>query len=210
MTPAGGRASGRSWRRVPRRAGVVVAVLGLSAVVGACSEGSGGDDPVTAGSDAPSTTRGVPATLAARPTSAPGTGSVQVGRSVASFSVTACAPAPDESQPEAARTLFSLDGSGTAEAGGAFTVSVRRFRTGDEVATFTDTVSYADGARILQAQRIEVAGQRTDLRDPDAAGALLRLRPDGVSASGVAGPPGSGAGDEGLVALSLDATCSGG
>jgi hypothetical protein len=51
----------------------------------------------------------------------------------------------------------------------------------------------------------------SDLRDPDARSTLLRLRPDGVSAAGIAGPPGTAAGqtppDEGLVGLAFDATC---
>ncbi len=199
-----------------RAASSLVMALGLVVALGTagCSEGGSGAGSATGGapggdsaSAGPGSTAGVPATLPAQPSSAAGSGTIRLGASTAEFSVTACVPTPDESQPEAARTLFALDGAGSTPAGVAFTVSVRRFRTGREVATFTDTVSYADGARILQAQRIEVAGQSTDLRDPRAAGSLLRLRPAGVSASGVAGPPGSGAGEEGLVALSLDASC---
>ena len=65
-----------------------------------------------------------------------------------------------------------------------------------------------DTARILQVQRFEVAGEVTDLRDPDARGTLLRVRPDGLSATGIAGPPGTSAPEgPGLVGLALDATC---
>jgi hypothetical protein len=48
----------------------------------------------------------------------------------------------------------------------------------------------------------------SDLRDPSASGTLLRIRPDGLSAAGLAGPPGTGADfDEGIVGLALDASC---
>ena len=58
-------------------------------------------------------------------------------------------------------------------------------------------------------QRFEVAGEVTDLRDPDARGTLLRVRPDGAvghrhrRASGHRPPPKG----PGLVGLALDATC---
>ena len=57
-------------------------------------------------------------------------------------------------------------------------------------------------------QRFEVAGEVSDLRDPDARSTLLRVRPDGLSATGIAGPPGTSAPEgPGLVGLALDATC---
>jgi hypothetical protein len=87
---------------------------------------------------------------------------------------------------------------------------VQRFAATGEVDTFTDTITYTDSAKILQALRFEVAGEITDPRDPDARGVLLRTRPDGVSAAAVAGPPGSAGEDlEGLVGLAVDATCAG-
>jgi hypothetical protein len=52
-----------------------------------------------------------------------------------------------------------------------------------------------------------VSGQVTDLRDPTAAAPLVRTRDSGVSAQGLAGPPGGGADDDGNVGLALDATC---
>ena len=91
-----------------------------------------------------------------------------------------------------------------------FQIEVKRFATDSEVAeTFTDTISYSDTARILQVQRFEVDGEVDDLRDPDARGTLLRVRPDGVSAAGLAGPPGlrRRGGTEGIVGFAIDATC---
>ena len=70
---------------------------------------------------------------------------------------------------------------------------MQRFAADSTVAeTFTDTITYSDTARILQVQRSEVGGEVSDLRDPDARSTLLRVRPDGLSAAGLAGPPGDG------------------
>lgn len=125
-----------------------------------------------------------------------------------SFSVDSCALAPDPAEPEAARALLSLAGSGTTSSGVPFTVEAQRFATTvNEVTTFTDTVSYTDSARILQAQRIEVNGQVNDLREPDATTPLLRASGQALTASGLAGAPGDGADAEGIVGFALAATC---
>jgi hypothetical protein len=102
-----------------------------------------------------------------------------------------------------------VTGAGTTANGIPFQIEVRRFANDSDVAeTFTDTITYSDTARILQLQRYEVDGEVSDLRDPDARGTLLRVRPDGVSATGLAGPPGSGGEDtEGIVGLAVDVTC---
>lgn len=143
----------------------------------------------------------------APPESPAGTGVVVVGGRSSAFDVTACSLEPDPSEPEGARTLISVEGGGTTAAGVPFTVEVQRFSTGTEVQTFTDTLVYADTGRILQAQRIEVGGQVTDLRDPEATSALLRVRADGVSLSGIASGPGEDQEDGGLIGIALDATC---
>jgi hypothetical protein len=52
-----------------------------------------------------------------------------------------------------------------------------------------------------------VAGQVTDLRDPKASTALVRTRPGGLSAAGLAGGPGDGPDDDGIIGIALDATC---
>lgn len=181
---------------------LVVAAL---VVAGACSgssdgEDAGGPDPTAAGAEIAR----VPDIPAPSP---PGTGVIVVGGTSSSFAVTTCRLEPDPAQPPAARALIELDGAGTTGSGVPFTIEVQRFATGTDVVTYTDTITYADAARILQAQRVEVGGQVTDLRDPRAATALLRTRDGGVSAAGLAGGPGGGADDDGLIGLALDATC---
>lgn len=173
-------------------------------VVAACSGSGADDDGATLGS----TGAPVPATIPDVPGPSPaGTGVVVVGGTSSSFAVTSCRLEPDPAAPTAARAMVEVAGAGTTASGVAFTIEVQRFATGTGVVTFTDSITYSDSARILQAQRIEVNGEVTDLRDERAATALLRTRADGVSAAGLAGPPGTGSADEGLIGLALDATC---
>jgi hypothetical protein len=181
--------------------GVVVAL-----VLAGCSDGS--DDasaPDTGDRSEVSVSDG--SAPAAPPVSPAGSGVVVIGGTSSEFEVTSCRLEPELSEPEGARTLISLAGAGTTEAGVAFDVEVQRFSTGTDVQTFTDTVVYSDAGRILQVQRIEVGGQVTDLRDPDATSALLRVRDGGVSLSGTASGPGEDQEDGGLIGLALDATC---
>lgn len=180
-------------------ASVAVVALGM----GACSGGSD-DEPGLGTTAAP-----VPPTVP-EPPAAPesGSGAVVLGRSTSTFEVTTCQLEPDADQPEGARTLVLLIGAGRTASGVAFTIEAQRFSTGTGAATtYTDTVTYSDAGRILQAQRIEVGGQVDDLRDPDASSPLLRPRTDGLSAAGLAGAPGDGAEAEGIVGLAVDATC---
>jgi hypothetical protein len=101
-----------------------------------------------------------------------------------------------------------LTGAGTRANGVPFAIDVVRSSTNTGTEAFTDLITYSDTARILQVQRSEVGGEVTDLRDPGARGTLLRVRPDGLSATGIAGPPGTSAPEgPGLVGLALDATC---
>ena len=151
-----------------------------------------------------------PTSVTAPPLPAPGpegTGVVVVGGSSSSFAVTGCRLVADPAEPEGAKTLVLMTGSGSTAGGVAFELEVKRFSTGIDVKTYTDTVAYADTARILQAQRIEVNGQVRDLRDPDASTSMIRTREAGLSASGLAGPPGSGAEADGTVGFGIDATC---
>lgn len=181
---------------------LVAAAFGL---VAACSGGgSSDDDGATLGSTAELTAPSVPDVPAP---SAAGTGAVVVGGTTSSFAVTACSLEPDPVAPVGARAIVELAGSGTTGSGVPFTIELQRFATGTDVVTYTDTITYADSGRILQAQRIEVNGLVTDLRDEDATTPLLRTRVDGVSAVGLAGPPGTVAGGEGIVGFALDATC---
>jgi hypothetical protein len=178
--------------------------VGLVLLLTACSS----DDDASP-ADAPATSEVGPPTAPAVPAAgAPGTGTIVVGGTASAFDVTSCLLEPDPADPAAARALLAATGAGTTARGDAFTVEVQRFATTlGEVTTYTDTITYEDPARILQAQRIEVGGQVTDLRDPSATSALLRPRPDGVSGAGLAGAPGDDADDEGVVGLAVDVTC---
>jgi hypothetical protein len=175
-------------------------VVFLAAVAACSGSGDGdGDDGASLGVTAEPTEVTAPDIPPASP---PGTGVVVIGGASSSFAVTECQLDPG------ATFLLRVTGEGTTGSGVPFQVEVQRFATATEVQTFTDTISYTDTARILQVQRFEVAGEVTDLREPDASGTLLRVRPDGLSAAGVAGPPGAVADeDEGIVGLALDATC---
>ena len=182
------------------RLSVLLAVLVLAA--GCSGGGDDDDDGATLGSTGPPTEVTAPDLPAPSP---PGTGVVVVGGTTSAFSVTDC-----ELQPEGAdaTNLLVVTGAGTTASGIPFQVEVQRFAADSAVAeTFTDTITYSDTARILQVQRSEVDGEVSDLRDPDARSTLLRVRPDGLSAAGLAGPPGTGGEfDEGIVGFALDAT----
>lgn len=186
-----------------RRLGALAAV---AVVLVACSSSSEpADDGADLGRTQPTTEVTAPELPAPSP---PGTGVVVVGASVSSFAVTACELEPG-APVDGTTTLLLVTGEGTTAGGIPFAVEMRRSSVATAVETFTDSVSYTDTARILQLQRLEVNGEVTDLRDPAAAGTLLRTRPTGVAAVGRAGPPGSVVGeDEGIVGLAIDATCS--
>ena len=186
-----------------RGVGALIAV----ALAAACSSGSDGAEAPKAGGDGTASTierAVVPDVPGASPA---GTGVIVVGGATSSFAVTACRLDPDPAAPPAARALVTLTGAGTTGSGVAFTIELQRFAAGTSVVTYTDTVTFSDPGRILQAQRIEVSGQVTDLRDPTASTPLVRTRPGGVTASGLASAPGDGPDDGGLIGLALDATC---
>jgi hypothetical protein len=183
-----------------RRSVLLVALV----LCAACSGGGDADDDgASLGDTAPPTEVTVPDLPAPSPA---GTGVVVIGGTTSEFSVTECELEPAD--PDAT-TLLTVTGAGTTASGVPFQVEVQRFAANSVAAeTFTDTISYSDTARILQLQRFEVGGEVSDLRDPDARSTLLRVRPDGVSATGLAGPPGTGAEfDEGIVGFALDASC---
>jgi len=193
---------------VTRRVNPLAAVFGaVLLAAAACSSGSDGAAPPATGGDGTGSTIERPTVPDVPGESPPGTGVVVVGGTTSSFAVTDCRLEPDPAAPAGARALVALKGAGTTGSGVAFTVELQRFATGTGVVTYTDTVTYADGGRILQAQRIEVNGQVTDLRDPRAATPLVRTRAGGVTASGLASAPGDGPDDGGLIGLALDASC---
>jgi hypothetical protein len=180
-------------------------VTGLLALA-ACSDGDGGDDDDGAGLGTTSSIAPPSAPDVPRPSRA-GTGVVVVGErgTGSSFAVTSCVLDPDD--PEAAGALLRVTGEGTTASGVPFRVEVSRSATAAAAETFTDLITYTDTARILQVQRFEAAGEVSDLRDPDARGTLLRTRDGGLSATGIAGPPGTDVKGPGLVGLALDVTC---
>jgi len=185
-----------------RRSRHAVVLLALAAVACSGDDGDDGADLGTTSSLAPPVAPSVPAESPA------GTGVVLIGELSSSFEVTTC----DLEAPPAGGTgeLLHLEGSGTRANGVPFTVEVVRSSSEEAAEAFTDLVTYVDTARILQVQRSEVGGEVSDLRDPGARGTLLRVRPDGLSATGIAGPPGTSAPKgPGLVGLALDATCEG-
>jgi hypothetical protein len=174
------------------------------ALVAACSDDDGGgdDDGASLGDTAPATSVTAPEVPAASPA---GSGTVVIGGSQSPFTVTECQLEPADDPT----TLVRLTGAGTTGSGVPFQLEVKRLAARTAAAeTFTDTITYTDTARILQLQRFEVGGEVSDLRDPSARGTLLRVRPEGLSASGLAGPPGTGAAfDQGIVGMALDASC---
>jgi hypothetical protein len=186
-----------------RRAHIALLVLVLVTGVGCSGGGDDDDDGASLGESIPPTDVTAPALP---PASASGTGVVVLGGATSEFSVTECELEPAD---PAASTLLVVTGAGTTARGVPFQVEVQRFAADSAVAeTFTDTITYSDTARILQLQRSEVVGEVTDLRDPDARSTLLRVRPGGLSATGLAGPPGTGGEfSEGIVGLAIDATC---
>jgi hypothetical protein len=182
--------------------------LGLALVllvigVAACSGDDDGDD----GSGLGTTSSIAPPVAPPIPAASPaGTGVVAIGELTSSFQVTACdlevAPAGSTGQ------LLHLSGQGTRANGVPFAVDVTRSASAEATEAFTDVITYTDTARILQVQRSESQGEVSDLRDPGARGTLLRVTPTGVSATGIAGPPGTKAPEgPGLVGLALVATC---
>ena len=184
-------------RSTLRGASLVVLV-----VLAACSGGGDDDDGAglgTTSSIAPPVAPDVPAASPA------GTGVVDIGGINASFQVTGCQLKPASTD---ATEFLHVTGNGTRGNGVPFSVDVVRSSSDEADETFTDLITYTDSARILQVQRTEVGGEVSDLRDPGARSALLRVRPDGVAATGIAGPPGTSApAGPGLVGLALDATC---
>jgi hypothetical protein len=175
----------------------------VAIVVASCSDGDGGDDGADLGT---TSSIGAPSAPQVPTVSPAGTGVVVIGErgTGSSFSVTECSLEPAEGE---AGQLLHARGAGTTGSGVPFEIEVLRTSTSGAAETFTDLITYADTARILQVQRFETAGEVSDLRDPDARGTLLRTREGGLSAVGIAGPPGTDDEGPGLVGFALDLTC---
>jgi hypothetical protein len=174
------------------------------AVASACADGDGGEADDGAGLGTTSSI-GAPSAPDIPSESPAGTGVVVIGErgSGSSFAVSECELEAGTADGE----LLHVTGAGTTGSGVAFQIDVVRRTTSGAAETFTDLITYADTARILQVQRFETAGEVSDLRDPDARGTLLRTRDGGLSAVGIAGPPGTDVEGPGLVGFALDLTC---
>jgi hypothetical protein len=180
-------------------------LLAVLMAVAACSGDDGGDDGADLGT---TSSIGAPSAPGVPSASPEGTGVVVIGErgSGSSFAVTSCALEPEAAAAPTAE-LLRVTGEGTTGSGIPFEVEIVRTSTSVAADTFTDLITYADTARILQLQRSESAGEVTDLRDPAARGTLLRTRQGGLSAVGIAGPPGTGVEGPGLVGVALDVSC---
>jgi hypothetical protein len=177
-----------------RRSSVaVLLVLGLSA----CGSDGGSSAPSTPFTTAP------PDTIAAQR----GEGEVVVDGVSHPVTVTSCDLLPSVDPATGVTTVFALEGT-SADPATPFALEVTRQQTSGAATTTTDTVTYApEDGEALQAQRAELNGAFVDLRHPGVGVAMLDIADDGVSGEGEAGPPGSVAGDPGVVTVSLVARC---
>lgn len=176
-----------------RRLSALVAGL----VVAACAGDGGSSAPATPFTTAP------PDTIAAQP----GEGEVVLDGASHAVTVTSCDLLPSVDPATGVTTVFTMQAT-SADAAAPFALEVTRQQTSGAATTTTDTMTYApDGGEALQAQRAELNGAFVDLRRPGVGVAMLDIAEDGVEGDGTAGPPGSVAGDPGVVTLSVVARC---
>jgi hypothetical protein len=167
-------------------------LVALIVVVGACSDDGGDGAGDGDNGDTASTTAGEVSV----PESSPGRGAISLGGSIVELTVTKCeAPTPGQ---------LALTATGEGPGGDA-NVEVTRAESGGAETTFTDAITYTDGARVYQALRYEVAGEVNDPRDPTATTPMLQIDGARVTGRGVAGPPGDA---ETRLDIALDVTCA--
>lgn len=143
--------------------------------------------------------------------SEPGTAVVVIGGDeAATLEITSCAidtsAQPDGQVPA---ELLSLTAAGVTADGVEVQLDVRRFRSLGASPTVTDTITVVEGDpeapdRALVAQRFEIDGLVTDLRDADADDPLLRITGSVVEGGGVFALPGE---TTGVVEGRLRAVC---
>jgi hypothetical protein len=187
-------------RVVPARTGPIARLA--AALVLLMAAGCGGDDAAVTEEEAPLVPDELAPVTVPPPVEepSPGEGVLSIGGLLREFDVLSCDLEPGSD-------TFFVNGAGETDGGVPFQVEVQRFVSGQDPVTTSDLVNYEDTARVLQAQRAEVEGGVTDLRDPQADAPLLEVRRRTVSGGGIAGPPGSREGDEGLVGLSFHVSC---
>ena len=193
---------------------VVIAVTASGLLAGACGDDDVDDGAVSSTSTIATTTQPIVEPAPSMPDVQPesGTGVVVIGGGEAvTLEVVGCtidASAQPEGQVPA--ELVSATAGGTTASGAELLVEVRRFRSLGASPTVTDTVTLVEGDpeapdRALVAQRFEVDGLVTDLRDPDADDPLLRVSGSTIEGSGVFAPPGDTVGS---VEARLRVVCS--
>ena len=142
-------------------------LVARAAPVAACSGGGGDDDDGASWATPPPPTKVTAPALPATPASGTGVG----GRRGHDEPVLRHRVPARARRPRATPTLLSVTGAGTTANGVPFKVEVKRFATDSEVARPSRTRSATPTPpAILQVQRIEVDGEVSDLRDPDARG----------------------------------------
>ncbi|WP_436793593.1 hypothetical protein [Actinospongicola halichondriae] len=127
--------------------------------------------------------------------------------------VVSCANTPDaDADGEVPAELLGVTATGIDADGTEVGLDVRRFRSQGASPTITDTITIVFGDpeapdRVLVAQRFEVDGLVSDLRDPTADDPLLVVGPGGFEGRGLFGPPGGGVDAPELVEGVARATC---
>jgi hypothetical protein len=185
----GGSSPGR--RTTPAAlAGAAAALL----LVAAC--GGGGDEDA-----APSTTGG-PVTV---PEDAEaGLGFLVLDGDPTLLQVRSCTFEPVTDPATGVTTELAIDLDDSV----AIAVSLTRSSFPGDLPTTTDEVLIArDGALAFEAERADRSGTIIDIREPGAIAPLITVDDGLVTASGVFGPVGARAGDEGLVEGSLTLRC---
>lgn len=109
--------------------------------------------------------------------------------------------------------LLGVAAVGETEDGTTVNLDVRRFRSVGASPTITDTITIAFGdpdapERALVAQRFEVDGLVSDIRDPDADAPLLVVGPGGFEGRGLFAAPGADVEDGGAVEGVVRGTCA--
>lgn len=117
---------------------------------------------------------------------------------------------PDGQMPA---ELLGVSATGETDDGTTVALDVRRFRSEGASPTITDTVTLAFGdpeapERVLVAQRFEVDGLVSDIRDPDADSPLLVVGPGGFEGRGLFAAPGADVEDGGAVEGVVRGTCA--
>ena len=177
----------------------LVGLVALGVALGACSDGAdGGDD------DAALVDPDLPVTIPPADEVDPGIGYLVLDGEPTLLFVRACALEPVLDPATGVTTDLAIDLDDQI----ARAVSLTRSSFAADLPTKSDEVLVADDDVItLDSSRTDRSGTILDLRAPGALEPLFEVDGDVVSASGVFGPPGTEAGDPGLLEGSLILRC---